>query len=206
MNLIKLSPAVAVTAISCLAIPVQAFTIVGNPDYSKDGLPTELSVNNEAQILDGDTQFTVENPNDLRVDSLLLEGSLDETGISNNSIYAPVLNYITGFEFLGTKAIFNLDAGKNVFAGFVSSSNFILDSFLSGDIVDLDGNILGTAVGSFSAVQTGNQIGNFSINLEGTPINLDTPDATSVPSPGSVPGIIGLTVSLFWKPKHQLAE
>ncbi len=204
MNLIKLSSAITAITISLSAIPAQAFSIGGNASYTSNGLPAELSVTNEVQIPDNDTQFTVVDPNALQIGSILLEGVLEDFGITENSVYAPVSSYITGFQFLGEAAVFNLDAGQQVFAGFSSNNRFTVDSMLSGNIVDLDGKILGTAIGSFSAVQTENQIGNFSINLHGTPINPDT--TTPVPGPSLLLGILGLGMRALRKYNNEWAE
>ena len=206
MNLIKFSPVVTAVVISLLAAPAQAFSIGGNPSYATNALPTELSVNNEVRISDGDTQFTVSDPNALQIGTLFLEGSLGESGFIEDSFYSPVLSYITGFQFLGREAVFNLNAGQDVLAGFINGSNFTIDSLLSGDIVDLSGNTLGTAVGSFSSVQTGSAIGNFSIDLSGAPINPDTTTPKSVPAPSMLFGMIGLVIGALQKYANELAE
>ncbi|MEA5466735.1 hypothetical protein VB741_23620 [Leptothoe sp. PORK10 BA2] len=155
---------------------------------------------------DGDTQFTVSNPSALNIGSLLLEGTLGEFGVTDNSIYTSISSYITGFQFLGEEATFNLNASETVLFGFANGSIFTLDSELSGDIIDLDGNILGTAVGSLSSVQSDNQIGNFFIDLEGTPINPETTDSQSVPGPSLLFGLIVLAISALWQPTKKLPE
>lgn len=201
MNLSKFSPLIIVATISLLANQAQAFSIGGNSVYATDGLPNELSVDNEVQIPDGDAQFTVLDAAALQIGSLFLEGSLGEFGLTENSFYASVSSYITRFQFLGTEAVFNLNAGQGVLSGFIDDSNFTIDSMLSGDIVDLNGNLLGTAAGSLSSVQTGSLAGNFSINLEGTAINSEIIDPTPVPAPGLLLGVVSFAVGAFRKSK-----
>ncbi|NEQ55462.1 MAG: hypothetical protein F6K11_35995, partial [Leptolyngbya sp. SIO3F4] len=59
MNPIKFVPIVTIAAIGLSAVPAQAFTVGGNPEYSENGLPTVLSVINETQVLPpGDTKFS----------------------------------------------------------------------------------------------------------------------------------------------------
>ena len=195
MNLKILVPITVATAATLAAVPAEAFTLSGNPTYTPNGLPTELSVTNETIVSDGDINFSVSDPTALDIGSIFLEGSLGVFGVTGSASYAAVSSYITGFQFFGEEAIFNLDAGESVLAGFINDSNITTDSRLSGTIVDLAGNRLGTAVGSFSSVQTAGQTGNYSINLEGTPI----------PTPALLPGLIGLAVGVLRK-RHSQAD
>ncbi|MEM9486485.1 MAG: hypothetical protein AAGA83_22650 [Cyanobacteria bacterium P01_F01_bin.116] len=195
MNVIKFSRIATATAISLWVLPAHAFTIGGQPSYSEHGLPSELSINNAVQVDDGDTQFTVLAPDTLNVSSLALEGTFEEFGITDNGTYSSVSSYITGFEFLGQAAVFNLDVGEDVLVGFSSSSRFTFDSEITGEIVDLDSNLLGTAAGSLSSIQTDEQSGNFSITLDETSTNLDTTTPTSVPSPNVMTGLLVFLIS-----------
>lgn len=190
MNMIQFSRIATVTAISLWVLPAQAFTIGGQASYSSDSLPTELSVNNEIQVADRDTQFTVLAPDTLDIRSIVLEGTSGEFDVTENSTYGAVSPYITGFEFLGQAASFNLFAGENVLVGLSASSRFTLSSEITGEVVDLDGNFLGTATGSLSSIQTGGQSGIFSITLDGTPTSLDTTNSTSVPDPSVLAGLL----------------
>ena len=197
--MIQFSRIATVTAIGLWVLPAQAFTIGGQSSYSSESLPSELSVNNEIQVADGDNQFTVSAPDSLDIDSLVLEGTFGEFGISDDSTYDAVSAYITGFEFLGQAAAFNLFAGENVLVGFSGSNRFTFTSEIMGELVDLNGNFLGTATGSLSSIQTGEQNGNFSISLDGTPTNLDAPNSTSVPGPNLLSGLIVFLVGVCCK-------
>lgn len=195
MNLIKLFPVVTVAAVSLPAASAQAFGIAGNSSYTPSSLLTELSVSNEVQIPDNDTKFTVINPSNLEIGSLFLEGFLGEFGVTENSVYAPVLSYITGFQFLGEEAVFNLNAGQNVLYGSLNESSFAIDSQLSGNITDLDGIFLGTAVGSFSSIQISDQVGSFAIELEGVPFDPNEAVSRSVQGPSLLFGLMGVAIS-----------
>lgn len=204
MSLIKFAPVVTVTALSLFALPAQAFSLAGESSHTSDGLLTELSVVNEVYIPDEDIQFTVLEPSELDIGSLFLEGDLGDFGVTDAGMYDPVSSYITGFEFLGQAAVFNLNAGENVLFSVTGGSTLILDSELSGDIVDLDGTVLGTATGSLSSSQTGEPLGKFSLELDVTPISLDTPDSTPVPDPNLLLGLISLAISACWKGNNKL--
>ena len=132
MNLIqKCFPIVAIAATSFFAVPAQAFSVGGTPTYSSNGLPTQLSVANEVQIPDGDIKFNVPDAGALEVGSLFLEGVLSAINVTGSASYAAVPNYITGFQFLGQDAVFNINAGDGVIAGFANNSNFTIDSLIS---------------------------------------------------------------------------
>ncbi|NEQ54392.1 MAG: PTPA-CTERM sorting domain-containing protein [Leptolyngbya sp. SIO3F4] len=136
------------------------------------------------------------DPTQLKIGALSLSGVLNMSGSTNNATYNAVTSYITGFQFLGKDAVLNINAGTGVIAGFIGGSNFTIDALVTGDIMDLNGNLLGTAEGSFSSVKTINQVGNYSINLDGT----------AIPTPALLPGLVGLATAAFRKRKSELAE
>lgn len=195
MNPIKLFPILAVAATGLATLPAQAFQVNGDASYTTDGLPTTLSVDNESGAV-GDLQFTF-GPNSLDVGSLNLNGSLGgPVGSTNTANYSAVGSYLTGFQFLGQEAVFNLNAGQAT-AAFTGLTNFTVSTSIAGSIVNLSGEILGSAEGNLIAFGGGDSpVNSYTLNLTGT----------EIPTPALLPGIIGLTASILRKRKENVAE
>jgi hypothetical protein len=107
--------------------------------------------------------------------------------------YGATPSYITNFVYQGQNAVFNLLSGSGVYISSSGLTFFGDDIF--GEIRTLGGTLLATATGSLSGSQT-SRSSDFSLSL----------NATAVPTPALLPGLVGLGVAALRKRKGEGAE
>jgi hypothetical protein len=188
MNLKSLmtGAAIAATVVGgsmALSAPAEALIISGASSFTPvSGLPATLNVTGE--FSNGDLSGGFTNVTGIQV------GTLNITAPGN---YVATPSYITNFMYQGQNAVFNLLSGSGVYANINGVTFFGDDIF--GEIRTLGGTLLATAKGSVSSVQTGNS-SDFSLSL----------NATAVPTPALLPGLVGMGVAALRKRKGEGAE
>jgi len=134
-----------------------------DPDFSSLGTP----VNVQPLTLTAGPGFTASNPS--------------------------ISSFISGFQYKGIDAVFNLMAGSDTIVfpslgGEVTVSDFVFN----GQIKSLTGALLANATGAFSGIETATN-DNFSVDLAATP----------VPTPAMLPGLVGMGMAFARKRKQQ---
>jgi hypothetical protein len=189
MNLKSLmtGAAIAATVVGgsvAVSAPAEALIIGGQSSFTPlNSLPTVLDVTSEFN--NGDLSGGFTNVTGTQVNTLTI------TAPGN---YSATPSYITNFVYQGQNAVFNLASGSGIYASSVSGTSF--SGGILGEIRSLVGNtLLAKATGSFS----GNQVpgsSDFSLRL----------NATAVPTPALLPGLVGLGVAALRKRKGEGAE
>lgn len=183
------------------ASPAQALIVGGNPNYSPlDSLPTTLTVAGEFN--NGDLTGGFTSVSNILVNSVNIKAGSLTPGF--NASYDATPNFLSNFTYGGVDAVLNLLAGDRVFHTFFTVSPFTSTSTVDFELIGeirsaVNGQLLGTAVGGFSAGKSfrgGSPVSsNFSLDISATPI----------PTPALLPGLIGLGVSVLRKRKKETA-
>jgi hypothetical protein len=178
--------ALAVGALTT-ATPAQALQIAGNASYSSTSFPTTLTVTNEAN--NGDLTGGFTDVTGILVNALTIASGSSAPGFNAN--YSATSSFLTNFQYQGQNAVFNLLAGNNVLQNF-NPIQFTFDASYVGEIRSVVGNqLLGTAAGQFIATNLVNP--GFVINLNATP----------VPTPALLPGLVALGMGVLRKRKGE---
>jgi hypothetical protein len=179
--------------------PAQALIIGGDPTYSPlTSLPTTLTVDGEFHNNDLSGGFT--NVSGILVNSVGIKSGSSIVGFNAN--YDATAAFISNFQYQGVAAVLNLFAGQRVLhtidttapSTFTSTVNFDID----GEIRALvGGQLLGTATGGFSANKSFldgvQKSSNFSLDIQATP----------VPTPAVLPGLLALGAGVLRKRKSK---
>ena len=201
---IGINTAVASTIVAgslLITTSAQALVVGGTPNYNPlNSLPTTLSVSNEFN--DGDLSGGFTNVTNLVVDDLQIFSGSSTLGFNANHL--AVSNYVTGFEYRGVNAAIDVNAGDKVLhtinnqipgMNFVSTLEFDFTGIIRA--ANNPNQILGSVVGGLSANQSVingiTSTSNFSLNL----------DATPVPTPALLPGLIGMGITAVRKKKQK---
>ncbi len=179
------APAIAATA---------KFTVGGNVDFTNPASgDTTLKFRNATPVEGFDSAFTF-MPG-LKVNDLTL------TGIAPtfNATSSPVFPFITGFQFKGNDAVLNLNAGENLVKAAIGANGggtFSTDLPLIGTIRRVGSNdLLANFTASIAAVETPLN-NNFSFDV----------DATEIPTPALLPGLVGIGVATLRKRKAEASN
>lgn len=201
---ISIKTAVAATVVAgsfLVNSSAQALVVGGTPNYNPlNSLPTILSVNNEFN--NGDLAGGFTNVSNLIVDDLQILAGSSTSGFNANHL--AVSNYVTGFEYRGVNAAIDINAGDKVLhtinnlgtgTSFVSTLEFDFTGIIRA--ANNPNHILGSTIGGLSANQSVmngvTSTSNFSLNL----------DATAVPTPALLPGLIGMAATALRKKKQK---
>lgn len=186
-NLLKAASVVAaVAAVTAGATSANAFTIGGNVDFSV-AAPAVTADFSNATVVGVDADFSAAGT-PVSVQDLPL------TAIVSLLASNPAIpNFITGFQYQGTNAVFDLNAGSDsvvfpTLAGDIS----VIDFDFGGLIKSTTGDLLATATGSFSGIETATN-NDFSVDLA----------ATEVPTPALLPALLGMGATMVRKRKQQ---
>jgi hypothetical protein len=178
-----------------LSAPAQALIIGGKATYTNSGaMPTDLTVSNEFNNADLTGGFT--NVTGLLVNSVtIVSNSTPPSGF--NAKYNFTSAFLSGFQYSGVAAVMNLLPGDLVNqtngGGYIATTAFDF----TGEIRSLVGSsLLGTVTGNFSANKSPKNDSNFSLNL----------DATAVPTPALLPGLVGMGIAAVRRQRKQTAE
>jgi hypothetical protein len=201
-----LTAAIVATGVVAAA-SAEALVIAGKANYSATNtLPTTLSVDNEFN--NGDLTGGFTDVSGLLVNSVEINAGSPISGFNAN--YGATSAFLSNFKYKdGTgeeDAVLNLLAGNQIIHTIVNPVGPSLltstaDFNFTGEIRSLSGKLLGTAIGGFSANRNVNAAGrivtsNFSLDL----------DATPVPTPALLPGLLGLGAAALRKRKGEEVE
>lgn len=197
-----LTAAIVATGVAA-ATSAEALVIAGKANYSATNtLPTTLSVDGEFN--NGDLTGGFTDVSGLLVNSVEINAGSPIPGFNAN--YGATSGFLSNFKYGGQNAVLNLLAGNQIVHTIVNPIGPSLltstaDFNFTGEIRSLGGSLLGTAIGGFSANRNVNAAGrivtsNFSLDL----------DATPIPTPALVPGLLGLGAAALRKRKGEEVE